>query len=163
MRRTIIILTIAIVAILALVVATLVLVLTRPDPTYRTDDSAEAVAYNYALALTQQDYATAYAQLSPSLPGYPATEDDFTAAIASDYGFDQLVGAGIVLDPRVTTATRATIAIRLSTVQPGGLFDNGLTTRVSDLELTRVDGQWRITSGDYPLMPYCFTRPEGCQ
>lgn len=159
MRRTIIIIIMAVAAILALVVATLVVVLTQRPVSYRTDDSAEAVAYNYTLAILQQDFAMAYAQLSPTLPGYPPTLEDFVLVVTR-YGSGQPAGTGISLTTRSISETRAIITVRLNTLQPGGLFGNSIATDMSNLELTRIDGRWRITGGS--LLPYCFTREEGC-
>ena len=63
--------------ILALVVVAFVLVLRQPEPTYRDDDSPAAAVHNYLLATHRKEFERAYEYLSPTVAGYPETEEAF--------------------------------------------------------------------------------------
>ena len=84
--------------VLLLVIVSVVLVITRPPPSYKEENSAENVAYNYLLALQEHNYVRAYGYLSPSLSGYPPSVERFisnlrNAPFPADEGFPPEDGA----------------------------------------------------------------------
>lgn len=63
--------------IILLIAAAFAIATFTPKAQYLPDDSANSAAYNYILAIEQNDYPKAYTYLSPSLPCYPKQESQF--------------------------------------------------------------------------------------
>ena len=62
---------------IVLVITSIFVVQSLPEPSYKDGVSPESVAHNYLLALHQDDYVRAYSYLSMQLDGYPKTADEF--------------------------------------------------------------------------------------
>ena len=142
-------LVVIVVGIIAVVVVTLAVALLRPQPEFRSDDSAEAVAHNYLLALQQGGYAQAYSYLSPQLAQYPADVDTFVTQLN---GYDPYDVAGdettlAVLSSRGTDTARI-VVVEQSHFYSGGLFDSGRYETSFEMRVERVNGQWRILDSD---------------
>jgi len=143
---------IAIVVGMVLLVAAVVLVVLnrRGQPAYKPDDSPEAAAYNYLLALRQKDYVRAYSYLSPTLAHYPADADQFAQDIRRDsWAFSGLEGeVSLAVEAVVAGVTQTTVEVRQTTYYEGGLFDSGEYSFVFDLIL-KVEGEgWRIVEAE---------------
>lgn len=158
--------------IVLLVVVAFVVVLNRPNPTYRTDDAPDAVAHNYLLALWQEEYERAYSYLSPDIAGYPESADLFIDDIRDNRWIFDLDRWAIDMDDRsvgleVVAAdvrgNRAYVDIRKTTFYQGDFFSTGQSTRAFEVELEQNadTGEWLIVeAGDYWV--YCWSREEGC-
>ncbi len=140
-----------VVAILILVAAAFVLVLTRPAPEYQPDDSPEHVALNYLLALRQQSYERAYSYLSPELKNYPETLDEFIGDVEGDtwsFRLDTEVSLNVA-STRILN-NDATVSIEETRFYNSDLFNSGQSTMIFVMHLSHVNGAWRITqSGAY--------------
>ena len=142
-------LTAIVVGIIVLVVAALAMVLLRPAPTYRSDDSAEATAHNYLLALQQENYERAYTYLSPQLAHYPQLFDDFVNQVGSfnPYGVSGGETTLTVVSSRGTDTARI-VLVQETYFFGGGLFDNGQSISSFEMRLDRQNGQWRLVDSD---------------
>jgi hypothetical protein len=148
-----------------LVVVAFVVAYRQPPPTYRAEDTPAGVAYNYLLALQQQDYERAYGYLSPTLYDYPRSAEEFV---------DELTGRGmhggrldsVTLDVQSTdiTGDLAVAEVEQTTFTEGGLFESGQYTSPFTMQLRRVDGAWKLVeSQDY--WSYCWSQEtdrRGC-
>lgn len=154
-------------ALIALVAVVLISTLTQPaaapsPPVYRTDNTPGAVADNYVTALIAGDFVNAYAQLSPSLPGYPASAADFETQFRASFSYDELPGANFTLTAPPPGDEIVAFTVTLNFPGQGGPFPGDPLTRTAQLRLIAENGQWRIIDGDDPLIPYCLANPSGC-
>ncbi len=149
-----------------LVVVSIFLVLTRTPPSYKADDSAENVAYNYLLALQQGNYARAYGYLSPSLSGYPSSLDRFTASLRTN-GYNlppgdnsvslEIAGSRVV----VSSLETVEVSVRRTQFSGGGLFGPGQYSSLFSMQLQKENGAWKIIWSDAFFMN-CWARAAGC-
>lgn len=147
-----------------LVVLTFAVMLLRPKPEYRPEDSPENIAHNYLLALQQGDYGRAYGYLSPSLLGMPADVGEFIENIEDRSYYFRLdmdkslqVESGVVI-----SAERASVTVRETRFYSGGIFDSNQTTDTFKMSLKLEDGQWKIWDGDYYFRD-CWNDTDGCR
>lgn len=135
--------------ILLLIVVAFVVVLTRPQPEYRNDDSPEAVVHNYLLALRLGDYETARESLSPNLKGYPKNAEAFADDVDenSRLRFDN---RDVTLDAQsaVIRGNMATVEVLESSFTGGDLFNSGSYNRRFDMKLRQENGEWKLVHGD---------------
>lgn len=154
---------------LALVGLALAVARSRPLPDYRSDDSPEAAAFNYFLALRRNDYAAAWALLSEALPGRPATVDAFVADLSDWLGArSALAEAEIEVHPAQVVGDTALVDLTLVSYPSGGLFGGGLIggERASAsyrIRAVREAAGWRIADGG-PAFVRCWQDPDapGC-
>jgi hypothetical protein len=146
---------IVVVAVVALVVA-----LRVPEATYVDDSAPGGVAYNYLLAMQKKDYSQAYLYLSPTLPGYPSTVeqfvDDTTTRIWSPDDSQSLK----VEDVSVT-GDRAVVTISQTSFYAGGLFESSQMTNQHTVRLGREERGWRLLSSDISWDP-CWSDTDRC-
>lgn len=140
-------------------------VLLRPKPAYRADDTPENVAHNYLLALQQSDYERAYGYLSPTIRGYPDTAESFIEDI-NDYNwtFHQEDSITLSVGSARITGERATVTVQKKVFYEGGLLGSSDYTDTFDVTLRRdaTSGVWKIIdSEDY--WAYCWDNKNGCQ
>jgi hypothetical protein len=117
-------------------------------PTYRPDDSAEGVAFNYVLALQQGDYARAYGYLSSSVPNYPTTVAAFATDLGGAKGYGTNVDAALATNPAQMSGDLATVAIHETTFYGGGLFNSGESQSVYNVMLRHEAVGWQIVNCD---------------
>jgi len=148
--------------IVLLVVVAFVVTLTKPEPTYGEEDFPEGVVHNYLVALKLKEYERAYGYLSPLIKGYPATSARMTAHILknkSRFRLDQDVTLSV--ESADILGSNATVEVRESRFTGGDLFDSGQSTRVFEMDLILVDGEWKIEySPSY--FAWCWSREKGC-
>ncbi len=137
--------------VVVLVVVVFAIALLRPEaPSYDPDDTPEAVAHNYLLALRLSDYERAYGYLSPSLKGYPATVEKFADDIEDTWSFrtDRDSNISLIVDSVRITGDRAVVSIQRTVFYGGGLFDSGESTQMLNVELRLTPEGWRIVESD---------------
>lgn len=152
--------------VILLVVAAFVVVLLRPRPTYQSEDTPEAVAHNYLLALKQKDYARAYTYLSPAIPGYPDSSEDFAEDIRDNSwlfnnGNDS---ATLEVESADITGSRAIVSVRETVFYAGGLFDSSQYSNIFEITLEQdtTTGVWKIVESD-SYWAWCWNERGGCR
>jgi len=135
--------------ILLLIVAAFLVVLARPKPEYRNDDSPEAVVHNYLLALRLGDYDRAHECLSTSLKGYPEDAKSFADDVDEHYRL-RFDNRDVTLDTQSTTTrgNMATVEVLESSFTGGDLFSNGNYYRRFKMKLRQEGGEWKLVDGD---------------
>lgn len=153
---------VAIVAgIILLVVAAFAVTLTRPEPTYRAEDTPEGVAHNYLLALQKKDLARAYTYLSPTLEGYPDSAETFAAEVQdSSWRFRVDVDTTLAVESAQITGGHAVVDVRETRFYGGDLFDSNQDIDIFEIELQFESGEWKIVDADYYFSP-CWVDSEG--
>lgn len=152
--------------VLLLVIVAFVVVLTRSEPTYQSDDTPSGVAHNYLLAFQRKEYDRAYRYLAPEIAGYPTTVETFRDDVQDNrwlFGLDEDSVALEVVSADLNS-NRADITIRKTTFYQGDLFSDGQSTRTFTMQLERnlQTDVWQIVdSGDYWL--YCWSDEDGCK
>jgi hypothetical protein len=137
-----------VVGIALLVIVAFVVVLARPEPEYRDDDSPDAVVHNYLLALRKDDYQRAYEYLSPTLDGYPENLDTFIEDAEAGYNFRQDRDVALKVESAKITANTATVRVLETRAYDGGPLDSGQRDREIDMKLRQHDGSWKLVEGD---------------
>lgn len=149
-----------------LVVVAFAVALTRTEPAYRTDDSPDAVAFNYLLALQKGDHERAYGLLSPSLPGYPATVEDFVEDVALNLSGnrDRIANTVFSIQETVVTAGVAVVLIRGTRFEGNGLFDTRQLDKSFNMTLRDEAGGWKVRQADR-FGSRCWADPgvDGCR
>jgi hypothetical protein len=156
---------IAIVAgvVLLVVVVVAVVLLGTEEPTYREGAAPDDVAYNYLLALHKEEYARAYGYLSPDLPGYPETVDDFRRDVMGNrWSFDLGEEVSLAVEGMDVTGDSAMVMVRRTHFSGGGLFDSGQYSFTFDVTLGRHDGAWKIEGADR-YWASCWDQSNGCR
>jgi len=146
--------------ILLLVIVAFAVALSKPKPTYLTDDTPEGVAFNYLFALQQKDYERAYGYLAPTLPGYPRDVE----ALANDvrdnsWRFNGVNDSSITLevDSVEINGKRADVKIRETRFYEGDLFSSGQYTNTFNMTLRQdKTGMWKIVESDR-YWHYCWS------
>lgn len=152
---------IAIVAgIVVLIVSAFAIALTRPAPTYKPDDTAENVAFNYLLALDQNDYPRAYGYLSLSVKGRPTSAEKFERDLGRiRYSFGPNENTSWSIESSHPVGNQVVVTVRRTTYSTG-LFASTYSSSF-DMRLQREEDAWKIvSSGSY--WSYCWDQSSGC-
>ena len=151
-----------VIGIVALVAVAFAVTLLKPDPTYREEDTPEGVAYNYLLALQKEDYVRAYGYLSPTLKGYPQSADSLAITVyKNEYAFPFDQNGTLEIDSANILGDLAFVKVLETRYYGGGLFDSGQRETYFDMELERVDGEWKVNDSDDYFVP-CWKLIKGC-
>lgn len=130
-----------------LIVVTFVVVMTRPGPEYRTDDSPEASVHNYLLALQEQDYGRARGYLAQSVPNRPADSGDMARAVnRASWAFREDRDVSLVVVTSRIDDDQAIVTIR-ETASYGPFPGDTVQTNI-DMYLVRESDGWKLTDGD---------------
>ena len=136
--------------ILVLVAAALVLFFSgASEQAYLPEDSPEAIAHNYVLALTNGDYGKAYGYLADgeNKPSVSEFRQFFTR-------FEAMQNAGLRIGAVDVMDEEA--LVRTSVIWgSSGPFDSGYTSDESAL-LVLQDGAWKIKQMPYPFWDYAW-------
>jgi hypothetical protein len=155
---------VAIVAgVVLLIGVTFAVVFLKPKPTYQAEDTPEGVAHNYLLALQNEDYERAYSYLSQTLPGYPADISEFTQSIENYSWYFRLgTDTTIAIDSAEIVDTRAVVMVRETRFYDHGLFESSTHFSTFEMELQKVNEQWRIVDSDNYFVR-CWNYEDGCR
>jgi len=138
-----------VVGVLLLVVVAFVVVLRRPAPSYRAEDTPEGVAHNYLLALRLGEYDRAYGYLSSTLEGYPINAAQFADDVEQQRWLFHLDDdVTLVVESAQINGEMATAVIQETTFYNGGLFNNNQYTNTFNMHLIRSGASWHIDKAD---------------
>jgi hypothetical protein len=136
--------------IVLLVVAALVLTLTRPPAEYQPEDSPAGVVHNYLLALQDEDYERAYRYLASSLKCRPSSAAELSDDVRrNSYLFGSpSEGRSWAVEDTTQRGTRATVEVAETRFRQRGLFESGQTFSRFEVALVLEEDGWRIVEAD---------------
>ena len=154
---------IIIVGIVLLAAGAFALTLSRPKPTYQSEDTPEGIAHNYLLALLKEDFSLAYGYLSPNLKSYPLDTETFSEEI-SRYSRSLRDGTETALsvESARVVGSRTIVKVRESHFQSGGLFASRQWTSFFEMDLRLESGTWKVADSDN-YFARCWTQVDGCK
>jgi hypothetical protein len=136
-----------VVLLVAVVIA--VVLLRSGKVSYQPDDTPEGVAHNYLLALQWEDYERAYSYLSPTLPGYPATAQEFTKNVDDhSWSFPRPDDVSLAVEAVKDTGEQAKVSVRRTSFYSGGVFDSGQSSTTFEMTLVREGDEWQVVEAD---------------
>jgi hypothetical protein len=151
-----------VVGVILLIVAALAIFAQPPEPSFVSGNDPESVLHNYLLALIQGDDERAYGYLSPALAAYPETVDEFQKDLLSfSYRYADEQNVDLVIVSSEVTGDEARVEVRETVYYDGDMFSASQYTQTIIFTLEQVDGEWKVSSGDY-YFAYCWNNSEGC-
>ena len=150
---------------IVLVITSMFMVQSMPEPSYKDGVSPESVAHNYLLALHQDDYVRAYSYLSMQLDGYPQTADEFEDLVLNNSwdfridGNDNVQTEVIEVD---IEDDRARVLERETTFYSGGIFSDGYDSSTFRMTLRLDNEVWKIRSAEQ-YWSNCLSDSSACQ
>lgn len=157
-----------VVAVILLVVIALAYAMRQPAPTFRDDGTPSGVAHDYLLSLAQSDYERAWGYVSPSVPGYPASVEQFVDDVDDQrwtFGLNEPSRA-LDVPPADIAGDRAVATVVESTFRQSGLFDSAQSTQRFTITMAKEGNAWRIVDGErywhrcWRVTPPCDWRDE---
>lgn len=98
------------------------------------------MTHNYLLALQKSEYKRAYGYLSPTLKGYPTSEDAFVEAVQGySRSFRRDTDITLAVESSSVTGGRATVNVRESRFRGGNLCDSNPSTITFETRLQIED------------------------
>ncbi len=148
--------------IILLVVVVFAVALTRPEPTYQSDETASGVVHNYLLAVQREDYERAYSYLSPRLDGYPTSVYEFIEQLETyDLRFRAEPDMTLAVDSERVVGGRTVVTVRETQFYEGGLFNSRQSTNTFAVK-TQLEGDtWHIVGADRYFAP-CWQWDDKC-
>lgn len=149
-------------AIVILLIVAVVVVLSEPPPEYMPEGEPEGVGYNYLLALILGDFERAYGYLSPEIPGYPDTLDEFIRIVRRypwQFGLDGDVSFSV--EEVYTLGSFTYVTIQETWFTSGDVLSPSYHTSSFDIELTEEQGVWLIRNAER-YFAYCWSHENGC-
>jgi hypothetical protein len=133
-----------------LVAASILVVLSQPEPAYRLENLPEAVVHNYLLALRQADFERAYDCLAPSLAAYPSDATDFAEEVRHASGMYSL-DENVAFD--VTDVTiigrRAQVWVVATRFSDGWLLEDGSHETKFEMSLQKNENSvWELIDSE---------------
>jgi hypothetical protein len=148
--------------IVVLIVVALAVTLSLPETAYQSADSPEGVAHNYLLALQKGEYERAWSCLSPTLRGYPRSAADFAGNIrARSWNFRLDRDSSLSIESADISGLNATVTVSEVWLQGGDLFDSSQASRIFEMDLILVEGEWKII-GSAAYWADCWNVRGGC-
>lgn len=151
-----------VVAIGILVVGAIIVVLIQPTPDYMPEGEPQACVYNYLLSIVQGEYERSYTYLSPNIPGYPQTFDDFVDDVRH-HSYQFRLDRDVSFDVQsVYTSGRITyVVIQETRFNSGDVLSPSYSRRSVEFEVVNEGGEWRIIDAE-GYFAYCWRFDEGC-
>ena len=154
-----------VVVVVVLVAVAFVVSLTRPEPTYKLEDTPEGVAHNYLLALRQGDLERSYRYISPMIKNYPVSASQFTEMVMNNRWMLERNGDDTVtlqVESSMISGHLATVYVREARFYSGGLFSTGQDLQTFRMQLRVNGGNWKITDADRYWL-HCLAENDGCR
>lgn len=156
---------VAIVAgIVLLVVVVFLVVLLRPEPEYKAEDTPEGVVHNYLLALQKGDYEKALNYLSSNVRHAPKDVDEFVDDMdGCSWRFRDLDrdSSLIVLSADIR-GDRAEVQIKQTVFYSGDVFNSDLSESEFEMTLKQQNGDWKLVDGERYWCS-CWNDVSGCK
>jgi hypothetical protein len=138
-----------VIGVILLVIIAFVVVLRRPSPTYRVENTPEGIAHNYLLAVRLGEFERAYGYLSPTLEGYPQSAAQFADDIEQQRWLFRLdEDVSLVVESAQINGDVATAVIQETTFYSDGLFNSNQYTNSFNMTLVRSGESWHIEKAD---------------
>ncbi len=135
-------------AILLIIVGLISLpLLTRRTPALAPVNTPEGTVQRFYQAAYQDDYQAAYHFLSSD------SQLQLTMAELQQQLASELKNSQMVVSKTTVHEPTATVTVKLTYVQPGGLFSTGQYTNDREVLLQRQGSDWKILSGPFYLQP----------
>ena len=150
---------------IVLVITSMFMVQSMPEPSYKDGVSPESVAHNYLLALHQDDYVRAYGYLSMQLDGYPQTADEFEDLVWNnswDFRIDDNDNVQTEVIEVDIEDDRAWVLVRETTFYSGGIFSDGYDSSTFRMTLRLDNEVWKIRSAEQ-YWSNCLSDSSACQ
>ena len=150
---------------IVLVITSMFMVQSMPEPSYKDGVSPESVAHNYLLALHQDDYVRAYSYLSMQLDGYPQTADEFEDLVLNnswDFRIDDNDNVQTEVIEVDIEDDRARVLVRETTFYSGGIFSDGYDSSTFRMTLRLDNNVWKIRSASR-YWSNCLNDTSACQ
>jgi hypothetical protein len=154
-----------VIGIVLLIVITVIVVLTRPEAEYRSDDSPEAIVHNYLLAIKETDYDRAYGYISPDIDEYPEDLEAFIEIVENEpWIFGQRSDSVLEIQSFRGSGDKTTVKVLETIYDSGGIFGSGHYDRYFDMKLHWENDEWRLVDGDqYWYRCWDEDRPSWCE
>lgn len=139
--------------------------LLRPAPAYQPDDTPEGVAYNYVLALLQDDFARARGYLDPLLRGYPRSAEEVALTVdkyAWAFRRGGEIGTVEVVRARTTGDRSAEVTMAYRLFRAGGLFASNTSGTSFQVRLSLRSSGWKVV-GATAFWASCWDNLSGCR
>ena len=136
---------------------------------YQVEDSPEAVAYNYLMALQKKNFSKAYDYLSPDLPGYPADLDQFIADLNDQellpaYEIDPCVYIEEVKEQQDHTEVELRMQYYDPCLKGWWLEIENLSQTPGQLKLVQIGDNWKIVdANDWFFFSNCWADMSQCE
>ncbi|MBA3943775.1 MAG: hypothetical protein H0X37_04350 [Herpetosiphonaceae bacterium] len=119
----------------------------RRTPALAPVNTAEGTVQRFYQAAYQGDYQAAYRFLSSD------TQRQLTVSGLQQQIGDELKNSQMVVSKTTVHEPTATVEVKLTYVQPGGLFSSDQYTNNREILLQREGSDWKIISGPFYLEP----------
>jgi hypothetical protein len=138
---------VAIVAgIVILVVAAFALILLRPEPQYRSDDTPDATVHNYLLALQQEEYERALSEISHDVPNRPQDGNEMEWDInQNSWQFERYGDLSLVISGSRISGDHATVT--LTETRSYGIFPGDVSSQEVVMRLKLDENGWKLIGG----------------
>ncbi len=146
--------------VIVLIVAAFVVALTRPVPTYKSDSTAEGVAFNYLLAFHRSDYGRAQGYLSRSLKSRPNSAEQFGRDVERmGYSPSRNENTTWSIESSRVTGDRTIVIVR-QMVYSSSAFSSQYSSTF-EIRMQLEDGAWKIVDSGSNWAP-CWESSRGC-
>jgi len=133
--------------IVILVIVAFALILLRPEPQYRSDDTPESAIYNYLLALQREEYERALGEISLDVPNRPQDGSEMEWDISQDsWQFERYGDPSLVISGSRITGDHATVT--LAETRSNGIFPGDVSSQEVVMRLKLEEGGWKLTGGN---------------
>ena len=139
-----------------------IFVLTRPEPTYKTEDTPEGVVYNYLLALENGDYERALSYISVCVKNRPSSAGELSRLVENSRIFHDLHSdTSLYISSSEITDDGIEIEVQQTRFDNAGPFDNSVNHDNFVMLAINEAGEWKLVDGEdywrwnWTLDPLC--------
>jgi hypothetical protein len=141
-----------------LILAVVILTLAQPPAEYKSEETPVGIAYNYLLALQNEDYGRAYGYLSPTLKCYPLSVSEFKRELQTQsYSMRNIATKAWAVEEQMSTGFRVTVVVAEVSSGGGGFLDSGQAFDEYEVVLSRSDDTWTVVDADRYFVAWRWT------